>query len=204
MEFINRIKKEMSEGIVKAILENYNYRVIDTGIEKVIREVSFLPIEAYNALGFPDALRKLPDFVVMDSEQKLKLLVDVKYRSVWSSNLLLDRNIIKQVELFRELVLIVINAAPPNVSPKRVNHNPVAYIRCVILSLKDGVYKVKKRNYSHKDEWIVVDENSVKKFSWFSTHTLAQVFPKIKDEYNNEIIKSAVNALSGVINHQKS
>lgn len=78
MEFINRIKKEMSEGIVKAILENYNYRVIDTGIEKVIREVSFLPIEAYNALGFPDALRKLPDFVVMDSEQKLKLLVDVK------------------------------------------------------------------------------------------------------------------------------
>nr|WP_279196851.1 hypothetical protein [Ralstonia mannitolilytica] len=35
MDFENRIKKEMTEGIVKAILEDAGYRVIDSGIEKV-------------------------------------------------------------------------------------------------------------------------------------------------------------------------
>ncbi|MBU9391491.1 hypothetical protein KTE71_28780, partial [Burkholderia multivorans] len=42
MSFTSRIKKEMTEGIVRAILEDAQYRVIDSGIEKVLRELSCL------------------------------------------------------------------------------------------------------------------------------------------------------------------
>jgi len=56
MSFANRIKKEMTEGIVRALLEDAQYRVIDSGIEKVLRELSCLSAMEYKALGYPDAM----------------------------------------------------------------------------------------------------------------------------------------------------
>ncbi|WP_104565282.1 hypothetical protein [Ralstonia mannitolilytica] len=50
MDFENRIKKEMTEGIVKAILEDAGYRVIDSGIEKIIRELSCMSSFEYAKL----------------------------------------------------------------------------------------------------------------------------------------------------------
>lgn len=138
MEFLDRIKKEMSEGIVKAILEHHGYRVIDAGIEKVLREVSCLPAELYLALGFPDALRRLPDFVVMDKDQTTKTLVDVKYRAQWDNSLLFDPKVRAQLALFREVVLVVVNGDPPAPSNKDKAHDPsAAYLRCVRLR-QDG------------------------------------------------------------------
>ncbi|CAJ0736137.1 hypothetical protein [Ralstonia mannitolilytica] len=59
MDFENRIKKEMTEGIVKAILEDAGYRVIDSGIEKVIRELSCMSSFEYAKLAYPDAMSRL-------------------------------------------------------------------------------------------------------------------------------------------------
>jgi len=39
MIFENRIKKEISEGLVRAVLVDAKYRVISAGIENIIREV---------------------------------------------------------------------------------------------------------------------------------------------------------------------
>ncbi|ROT97417.1 hypothetical protein EB810_06010 [Altererythrobacter sp. FM1] len=36
MNFASRLKKEMSEGIVRAVLEHADYRVTDFGIEKAV------------------------------------------------------------------------------------------------------------------------------------------------------------------------
>ena len=85
MDFESRIKKEMTEGIVKAIFEDVGYRVMDSGIEKILRELSCLSVAEYASLGYPGAMSMLPDFTVMDREQTVKYLVEVKYRSKWGS-----------------------------------------------------------------------------------------------------------------------
>lgn len=187
----------MSEGIVKAILEHHGYRVIDTGIEKVIREVSCLPQDLYLTLGFPEALRRLPDFVVMNVNQTQKILVDVKYRSSWSNDLLFDERTLAQLEYFKNITLIVINSIPPD-PQKMKEHKPTgAYIRCVQLKHELGKNFVNWRN--NYNGWVEIDKNKLEKFQWFSTHYLWEVFKNIPNTDEGDIIKSSVMALSGII-----
>ncbi|EKQ6538732.1 MULTISPECIES: hypothetical protein [Enterobacteriaceae] len=197
MNFLDRIKKEMSEGIVKAILEHHGYRVIDTGIEKVIREVSCLPQDLYLTLGFPDALRRLPDFVVMDVAQTHKNLVDVKYRSVWDNSLLFDNKILAQLEYYKNIILIVINSNPPAPKTMKSHKATGAYIRCVQLKHENSMNFVKWRGNSH--DWVEINNEKLKNFQWFSTHYLWEVFKDIPNTDEGNVIKSSVMALSGII-----
>jgi hypothetical protein len=45
MDFSNRLKKEMSEGIVRAVLEDAGYLVTDFGIEKLIPGLNRRPAQ---------------------------------------------------------------------------------------------------------------------------------------------------------------
>ena len=174
MKFFDRIKKEMSEGIVKAIFEYHNYRVIDTGIEKVIREVSCLPAELYLSLGFPDVMRNLPDFVVMNQQQSFKALVDVKYRNGWDNLLLFDPKVRDQLKFYRNVTLIVVNGAPPEPTTVDGTHRASgAYIRCVLLKHENGKDYVKWRGNHH--DWVELEERNVTNFKWFSTQSLFEV-----------------------------
>ena len=69
MDFDNRIKKELTEGIVRVILEDAGYRVIDSCIEKVLRELSCMSNLEYTQLCFPQVYSSLPDFTVLDRQQ---------------------------------------------------------------------------------------------------------------------------------------
>jgi hypothetical protein len=69
VDFLNRLKKEMTEGIVRAILDDAGYRAVGIGIEQVLREVRCLSATEYARLAMPGALRKLPDLVVMNRDQ---------------------------------------------------------------------------------------------------------------------------------------
>src|SRR3989304_2978178 len=60
MDFENRLKRELSQGVFKCLLEDCGYRVIPLGIEAVIREIACLNKEAYKNLDFSDAVRFLP------------------------------------------------------------------------------------------------------------------------------------------------
>ena len=51
MEFENRIKKEMTEGIVRALLDDAGYRAIEYGVEKTAREVTPMTREEYLRLS---------------------------------------------------------------------------------------------------------------------------------------------------------
>ena len=194
MDFLDRIKKEMSEGIVKAILEHHGYRVIDTGIEKTIREVSCLPQDLYLSLGFPDALRKLPDFVVMDKDQSKKYLVDVKYRFGWNNKMLFDEKIRSQLEIFESMTLVVVNGNPPEPTNKQKEHDPSeAYIRCVQLRMNKNVAQVYHRGNKWRD--ISIDM----KFDWWSNHGLWEIFDKIQRKDPWGVIEKSVNSLAGII-----
>jgi len=130
----------MTEGIVKAILEDAGYRVIDSGIEKVLRELSCLsPIEQGN-LGYPDAMRRLPDFTVMNREQDQKFLVEVKYRKKWGKEIF--EEVREQARLFGELTLISINASADD--PFNIN-SPSRFIRCCGLKFDSGIFKIEVR-----------------------------------------------------------
>ena len=202
MNFIDRIKKEMSEGIVRAILEDAGYRVIDSGIEKVLREISCMPKETYIKLGFPEAIRLLPDLTVMDKDQTFKVLVDVKYRKEWDFKLLDD--VYEQVKLYSSLTLVVINACPPRLKEDQKLY-PSGHIRCIDLTINDrGDYMVKITHPDKSEEWVKVE--TVKKWPsfWWSTQAMSNKFKAIPEKDNESSLRAAIDAISGIIKEKES
>ncbi|SOT40443.1 hypothetical protein [Burkholderia cenocepacia] len=198
MDFENRIKKEMTEGIVKAILEDAGYRVIDSGIEKIIRELSCMSSFEYAKLAYPDAMSRLPDFTVMTKDQDDKFLVEVKYRSKWGKDLF--EEIRPQVEIFGELVLVSINADPPN---HKGLYYPSTYLRCCRVRYQDEKYSVQLKyedDQVWRHYWKAVDE--LKEDSlWWAMSQLDKVFPLLKDRKLDaqNSLDSAIKALSGIL-----
>lgn len=198
MSFTSRIKKEMTEGIVRAILEDAQYRVIDSGIEKVLREVSCLTSAEYGALGYPDAMSHLPDFTVMNREQTTKQLVEVKYRTSWKKELLLE--VEDQVKIFGEIVLVSVNAKAPDPN----GHNlPARFLRCCRLKYDGGIYKV-ELNRQNKDKstyqvWEPVKALNDGTWLWWAMRPLHEVFSQLKEDSNKDTLFHAVEALAGIL-----
>lgn len=193
IQFSDRIKKEMTEGIVRAILEDAQYRVIDSGIEKVLRELSCLSAVEYKTLGYPDAMSHLPDFTVMNREQTTKQLVEVKYRSTWGKNLFDE--VREQVRLFGEIVLVSVNAKAED--PRGINM-PSRFLRCCGLKFDGGIYMV-ERNINAATVWTPVHEIRDGSGLWWSMLKLHEKFPQLNDEKNKDTLFQAVSALAGIL-----
>ncbi len=196
MKFVDRIKKEMTEGIVRAILEDAQYRVIDSGIEKVLRELSCMSAVEYKALGYPDAMSHLPDFTVMNRDQTSKQLVEVKYRSNWGKALF--EEVREQVRLFGEIVLVSLNAGADD--PRKINM-PSRFLRCCGLKFDGGVYMV-QRNIDKAAVWTPVDEIKDGSGLWWSMLKLHEKFPQLGEESNKDTLFQAVSALAGILESQ--
>lgn len=199
MSFSNRVKKEMTEGIVRAILEDAQYRVIDCGIEKVLRELSCLSAAEYGALAYPDAMSHLPDFTVMDRDQTTKQLVEVKYRTKWSKDLLDE--VEEQVKLFGQIVLVSVNASAED--PKGFN-KPSRFLRSCALKFDGGVYQVEiNRKRDNSDDyvptWVPVKELDEGKWLWWAMLPLHEQFTQLKEEENKDTLFLAVKALAGIL-----
>ncbi|MBB5883365.1 hypothetical protein DYQ93_20305 [Xanthomonas sp. LMG 8992] len=194
MEFGNRIKKEMTEGMIRALLEDAGYRVIDSGIEKVIRELSCMTTLDYLRLGYPDALSHLPDFTVMNREQTEKFLVEVKYRSVWDKSLF--DSVAEQVRIFGEIVLVSVNASAEN--PQNI-HSPSRFLRCCRLRHQNGLYEIELRSKDKKYQWKPVDGLSDGSWLWWSMSPLQERFTQLSEDKNSKSLTSAINALTGIL-----
>jgi hypothetical protein len=193
IKFSDRIKKEMTEGIVRAILEDAQYRVIDSGIEKVLRELSCLSAVEYKKLGYPDAMSHLPDFTVMNRDQTTKQLIEVKYRSNWSKNLF--EEVKDQVRLFGEIVLISVNAKAED--PKGYN-TPSRYLRCCGLKFDGGTYMI-QQNIGKVVVWTPISQVQDGSGLWWSMLKLHEKFPQLSEENNKNTLFQAVNALAGIL-----
>jgi hypothetical protein len=197
MNFQSRIKKELSEGIVRAILDDAGYRVIDSGIENLVRELACLTALEYAGLDYPKAMRALPDLVVMNREQTTKYLVEIKYRSGWSSALFDD--IREQVEIYKELVLIYLNSSPVVVTGQATG--PSTYLRCCKLRInaETQAYEIEVRHY---DEWlwVAVANLDTRAGQWWGLSTLQRVFPQIGDRREEGTLMTAIQALQGILN----
>ena len=202
MNFENRIKKEMTEGIVKAIFEDAGYRVIESGIEKLMPEVSCLSHDEYRNLAYPDAMKHLPDFTVMDREQKTKTLVEVKYRSTWSKDLLLE--VEEKAKIYKELVLVSVNANPPADWSKCL---PSQYLRCCALRYVDGLYQVElsaqdtmSRQAERSFYWVGIEEIANDPCLWWRMSPLQSKFKNLQARKDSGTIFAAVRALTGILN----
>jgi len=193
ISFSDRIKKEMTEGIVRAILEDSQYRVIDSGIEKVLRELSCLSAIEYKRLGYPDAMSLLPDFTVMNREQTTKQLVEVKYRSTWGKSLFED--VKEQVKLFGEIVLVSVNSKAED--PKGFN-TPSRFLRCCGLKFDSGIYMV-QQNIKKVTVWTPINQVQDGSGLWWSMLKLHEKFPQLSEENNRNTLFQAVNALAGIL-----
>jgi hypothetical protein len=197
VKFEDRIKKEMTEGIVRAILEQAGYRVIDSGIEKFYRELSCLSANEYSNLAYPSALRKLPDFTVMDKNQTEKYLVEVKYRSDWNVSVFSDA--LDQVKLFGEIVLVSIYANAPD--PNEYN-SPARFIRCCRVRYLNDRHEIQVNEFSKKTSltWKPLSELSDNPALWWAMPKLYEVFSLIeKDSKQIKTFEAAINAISGIL-----
>ena len=199
MNLLDRLKKEMSEGVVKALLEDAHYRVIESGIEKVIRELSVLNSYEYKLLHFPDAIVLLPDFTVMNKSSDEKKLVEVKYRTNWDPSLLDD--VKRQVELFGEIVLVCFNGNPTDARDYTGPPDaPSRHLRCCRLKIDAGVYSIYARNSNEKSwQWKTVKEFASGSNPWWGLTPLQEEFNNLADIDRVGSVKTAMKALSGLL-----
>lgn len=174
MSFENRIKGDITESIVKALLIDDGYRVIDSGIEHLIREVLCLSREQYMELSFAHALRKLPDLVVMNKDQTVSHLVEVKYKQKWSHQLIIDLE--EQVKFFNQIVVVCVNGSPETTSS---GISGGTHLRAIELKFEEGGYLAKKFIRNETDEykefrWVSV--NSQDKIDWWDLAPMQFVF----------------------------
>jgi hypothetical protein len=76
----NLLRGRLAEQVFTVLLERAGYRVTRLGIEVLFDEVKYLDREQYLALGLPDQLRTLPDFLVADPGVSWAKLIEVKFR----------------------------------------------------------------------------------------------------------------------------
>ncbi len=174
MNFENRIKGKITETIVKEILVDEGYRVIDSGIEHLLREVSCLNNQEYLNLTISKNLRKLPDLIVMNKLQTKSYLVEIKYRQSWSSTLI--SNLRKQVEAFEEIVLICVNGTPITES---TDISGSTHLRAITLRYNDGSYQAKIKDPKNPEEQIWTDISESTNIDWWDLLPMQFIFDEM-------------------------
>src|SRR6266496_4787483 len=80
----NKVKGQLTQSLLSALLEGAGYRITCLGIEDVFYELRLLNEKDYLTLALPQTLRSLPDFVVSTKDLKEAHLVEVKFRREFS------------------------------------------------------------------------------------------------------------------------
>jgi hypothetical protein len=199
MEFDNWIKMEMTEGIVRALLDDAGYRVIEYGVEKTARQVTPMTRVEYLRLCLPDSVSKTPDLLVLDRTQTAWRLVEIKYRSQWDGSVLDE--VEAQARQFGELVLISIAGNPEN--PQNMDHTPARFLRCCRLRVNDDVYQGEAGKAEWEGggaEWVPVASVRESGNLWWKMRRMQAVFPQINEQANRNTLSSAIRAMSGILN----
>jgi len=196
MDFENRLKRELSQGVLKCLLEDCGYRVIPLGIEAVIREIACLDKEAYKNLDFSDAVRFLPDFCVLDQNQKHKFIVEVKYRWDWDGNIL--KEVSNQIRMFEDIILVVFIGNPPDI----IYTMPSTYVRCCRMYMNEQSQvcaEVKESKGGATTKAIFIEEEDLSKLNWWNLRILQNYFSDLKNSKEEESLVKAIKSINGIL-----
>lgn len=195
MTFRNRLSGRMAESIVRAVLEHARYRIIDSGIECLIREISVMDHDAYRELRMPDAIRALPDFTVLDRDQNNKWLVEVKYRKIFDFMEII-KIVEHQVKLFDELTVALVIAEPPG----EERRTPARYLRGFRLRYVNQRLEAELR-LKDKKGWYTIAE--AREASWWSTRPLPEIFTQLDEQKDERTITDAVDLIAGLVRTER-
>jgi hypothetical protein len=187
----------MSEGIIRALLEDAGYRVIDCGIETVIRELVCLTADEYLELEYPDAMRDLPDFTVMTKQQNEKQLVEVKYRSDWGKKLFMELR--QQVKTFRMITLVTVYSKPPE-KVADLKALPSRFMRSCRLKFEGERYfaELNMSDREAQSTWIDF-EDLPNDDLWWKMKLLQDQFPLMAARKADQTLMTAVQAIQGIL-----
>ena len=177
MDFEYRLKGSITETIVKAIFTDDGYRVIDSGIEHLVREVTCLSQKGYLDLSFSKGLRNLPDLIILNKLQTKAHLVEVKYKQKWND--LLIRETEEQVKYFKEITLVCVNGSPETSSTEI---SGATHLRAMQLKYENDLYQARKYKSSGSDkvgifEWITIAADT--RIDWWDLAPMQFVFDEM-------------------------
>ncbi len=196
MKFANRLKKEVSEGALRAFLIDIGFTVVPTGVESLVREIESMDEAEYRSLDLTKNMRSLPDLIAIDRARSKAHLVEVKYRSTFKSSIFNDLK--DQVDRCGSLVLVCIT---PNMHNKLMIGNDSDHIRAIGLRSRDGLYEVEV--YDENDPittiWVPVTSLSGKANIWETLPSLSAKFLPVDQRKNaTEVLDNLVRSVSGL------
>lgn len=133
----------------------------------------------------------MPDLVVMDRDQTIAYMVEVKYRNSWTVDLFYE--IEEQVKTIGNVTLIYVNGFPPE--DKRNLQSPSRNIRCCLLSHKNGEFLFQGMS----GEWQPVNSLRTDENQWWGMDLLQNAFPLFHERNSEQTISKAVNAIRSVL-----
>lgn len=110
MDLDNALPGHLVASVFEVLLVDAGYQVVPTGVERNIRELRAVKLDAYIDLVHP-RLRTAPDFFVLDVEARQSWLTEIKFRQYIHRALCDDLRSIQ--EEWAPLTLILAVAEPP-------------------------------------------------------------------------------------------
>lgn len=199
MNFNNRIKGSVTQGIIEVLLKDAGYNIVPLGIEEIIRELQLLTPIQYTSLNLSNTLRSLPDFFVSEPDFAKTYLVEVKYRSKWSNRTKdsLKETIEEQVKQWQPVFLILFLG-----EKARDSETPASYLGVLKLAHKDNELGAMVTRVNHGGglgeytttevfkPWDQIDWNDFKRFH--------DVFLRVSDSFEASTISKSVDLVKGL------
>lgn len=80
INFLDLIKAQITQSLIKTLFERAGYLVTRLGVEELFTEIIYLDKSRYEALNLPQQLRFLPDLLVAEPDLSKAFLLEVKFR----------------------------------------------------------------------------------------------------------------------------
>lgn len=185
MEFSNRIKGQLTQSIVRVLLEHAGYRVKSVGIEEIADELRSLSREEYLALELPPFYRTLPDFFVTTRNKTKQWSLEIKYRNAWNNavRLELHETLRQQTKQVGSIYLWLMVGHP---ATEIGGKYPSDWFRIVQLSLSDSGTLLASDGYNKKP-W--------KDIEWSDFGKIQEVFPLLNYQYREKTLARTIEIL---------
>ena len=177
----NMLKGNITQTILKTLLEDVGYTVVPFGIEEVFREIKDMPFEQKHYI--PTTLWKMPDFIVLDKEQKEVFMVEVKYRQCFDSKTFkdLETSLKQQLEFWNPIYLMLFSGDISGIKVKAASE----VVRIARVDLIDGEPFIHYRRSLEKNP---VDHCPWSKVDFSKLTFVQEVFTNLKEKTADKTI----------------
>lgn len=192
LPFDNKLKGNITQVILKTLLEDVGYNVVPFGVEEVFREIKEL--EKEQVIELPTTLRKMPDFIVINQDKTKVFMVEVKYRKKWDEDTKqeLSETLIPQLQTWNPIYVMMFIGE----IDEKLTKYPARFARIAKVTLINEqlhiLYTSSTKTQETPFEWQKVDFNRLAK--------LQKIFPKLMDKKSEKTLEKMLPLLETLRN----